>query len=116
MAFKIGDRVKVIGSYDSLSSYAAERAYNKVGEVIKVDFETLHPFRMQQLDVTTPDVICYKLTLENGDWCWVYDFHLQSDGEDSLPYDEWVAKRDWNKIFREKTDSALRGVLGRKDA
>jgi hypothetical protein len=46
--------------------------------------------------------------MDNGETYWIFDLHMILD-LDSLPYDEWVRARDWNKIYQDQINKLLAG-------
>ncbi len=113
MKFKIGDRVKVVDKPNELSHYGVRSLAGKTVIIRRFNGESHEPAIRDLSDLieVPPGSLAIDVSEEGSDevW-WVMDFHLIPD-EDSLPYDEWVKVRDWNKIYREKTNKSLRELF-----
>lgn len=109
MPLKIGDRVMVTGSMGELVQYDADSLFGHKGKVTdtrRLSVESLADWA-KKIPGIKPDTLLYFIKPDNRiDSYWVFDMHVELD-IDSLPYDEWVRRRDWNKVYKQQSEKLL---------
>ncbi len=113
MTFKVGDKVIVADIPHELRTYGARDAAGKHGviaAIARVDYPGDYDLRDR---VTTKTLKCTVDFGPGHDKLWIFDFHLTMH-EDSMSYDDWVKTRDWNRIYKEKTNQSLGSLFRAK--
>ena len=108
MTFKIGDKVIID---DLLNCYDANLAGGKRGVIVGHGNSSQGELQSLARNIpgVTPQTKVFYVKVGHSEWS-ILDIHMSLD-VDSLPYDEWVRRRDWNKIYKNKSDAILRGSM-----
>lgn len=106
---KVGDSVNICDDIDSLEVYGAERCANSRGTIvdeIKYDMSSY----AGQIPNIHPQTKAFRVNVIGRGHYMILDLHMSLD-IDSLPYDEWVRARDWNEVYKSKSEQIIRSLF-----
>jgi hypothetical protein len=112
MNFKVGDKIIVNGDPNEMFRYGLSIPAGSKGTIIEVVPASLD--RLQRYADVLPQIKPHTkqvfFVCDNGNDWWAFDFHVALD-VDSLPYHEWVKRRDWNKVYKDQSERIMRSIV-----